>query len=206
VPAGPTSTCTQARVRVDGARICTDRVLPRADVVKTRPQIKLCPGGKNGQTRSSRQWKWTDGQNGRPDGHFYPKTSVMTTLCTGCTGGWCGFKFPNEDDEQMKMKDVVRSSTIWDLWYIKCATWVSNLELVVAGHEVNGFSNQINVICSCCSVKIMQRWQEAVVCRGHRSHFLSMTNRIELYKQLRNDYVNISSDSHFLIIYEVNDC
>jgi hypothetical protein len=29
------------------------------------------------------------------------------------------------------------------------------------------------------------------------------------YEQLRNDYVNISShsrDSHFLVIYEVNDC
>jgi hypothetical protein len=47
------------------------------------------------------------------------------------------------------------------------------------------------------------------VCRGHRSHFLSMTNRVESYEQLRNDYININShsrDSHFPIIYEVNDC
>jgi hypothetical protein len=47
------------------------------------------------------------------------------------------------------------------------------------------------------------------VCKGHRSHYLSMTNWVELYEQLRNDYVHISShlrDSHFLVIYEVNDC
>jgi hypothetical protein len=30
--------------------------------------------------------------------------------------------FPNEDVEQMKVKDVVGSSAIWDLRYIKCAT------------------------------------------------------------------------------------
>jgi hypothetical protein len=33
------------------------------------------------------------------------------------------------------------------------------------------------------------------VYRGHRSHYLSMTNRVESYEQLRNDYVNISSHS-----------
>jgi hypothetical protein len=65
--------------------------------------------------------------------------------------------FPNEDAEQMKVKDVIGSSAIWDSQYIKCATCVSNLELVVVGQEVNGFSNQINMICSCCSVNLMQR-------------------------------------------------
>jgi hypothetical protein len=30
--------------------------------------------------------------------------------------------FPNEDAEQMKVKDAVGSSAIWDLRYIKCAT------------------------------------------------------------------------------------
>jgi hypothetical protein len=35
------------------ARICVDEVLPHADVVKTRPRIKLRPQGKSGQTRLS---------------------------------------------------------------------------------------------------------------------------------------------------------
>jgi hypothetical protein len=30
--------------------------------------------------------------------------------------------FPNEDAEQMKVKDFVGSSAIWDSWYIKCAS------------------------------------------------------------------------------------
>jgi hypothetical protein len=30
--------------------------------------------------------------------------------------------FPNEDAEQMKVKDVVGFSAIWDSWYIKCAS------------------------------------------------------------------------------------
>jgi hypothetical protein len=65
--------------------------------------------------------------------------------------------FPNEDAEQMKVKDAVGSSAIWGSWYIKCATGISNLELVVACQEVNGFFNQVNVTSSSCSIKIVQR-------------------------------------------------
>jgi hypothetical protein len=73
-PAGPALVWTQARVH-------TDIVLPCTNAVKTRPQVKLRLGGKNRRSRASGWWKRTNGWNGRSDGHFNPKTSVMTTLC-----------------------------------------------------------------------------------------------------------------------------
>jgi hypothetical protein len=67
-------------VRANKPHVHADKVLSCVDAVKTHPRVKLRPGGKNGQTRTSRRWNRTDGRNGRPNGHFYPKTFVMTTL------------------------------------------------------------------------------------------------------------------------------
>jgi hypothetical protein len=55
--------------------------------------------------------------------HFIPipetwfKVDVRVALV-----GDVALMFPNEDAEQMKVKDVVGSSAIWDLRYIKCTT------------------------------------------------------------------------------------
>jgi hypothetical protein len=55
--------------------------------------------------------------------HFTPipetwfKVDVRVALV-----GDVALMFPNEDTEQMKVKDVVGSSVIWGSLYIKCAT------------------------------------------------------------------------------------
>jgi hypothetical protein len=62
-------------------RVRADAVL-RPWTVKTRPWVKPCPRGKCGRGRMS-------GGNGRLDGNFYHRTSVMATL--HAAHFWCAW-------------------------------------------------------------------------------------------------------------------
>ena len=55
--------------------------------------------------------------------HFIPilETWFKVDVCVALVGD-VAFMFPNEDTDQMKVKDVVGSSTIWDTGCIKCAS------------------------------------------------------------------------------------
>jgi hypothetical protein len=66
------------RGRID-ASVLT-RFLPLAWTLKTRPWIKMRSWGKRGCVRTSGRWTRTSGQNGCPDGKFYHRTSVLTSL------------------------------------------------------------------------------------------------------------------------------
>jgi hypothetical protein len=60
-------------------RVCDTSVRMRPRTVKTHPW------GKHGRGQTSGRCLWTSGRNGRPDGNFYRRTSVMTTLSMyGC--------------------------------------------------------------------------------------------------------------------------
>jgi hypothetical protein len=48
--------------------------------VKTCLQVIACPRGKSRGMGSSARLPWIDGQNGRPDGNFCPKSSFLTSL------------------------------------------------------------------------------------------------------------------------------
>jgi hypothetical protein len=67
------ATCVHARSHRRAVTGPRGRDFYRADAVFTASACKTASAGKRGRARTS-------GQKGRPDGHFHPKTSFMTSL------------------------------------------------------------------------------------------------------------------------------